>query len=855
MTASPAILNDCQNLEDEVRKEEVYDRMVNSYVEKCAEDFTKRHNFADEMKKEYVSYVFITPDFSKDCLTIYCLKSGQEDVREIIQDKIDAKKEKLIKSVTKFDYPKRHGGLQVSLKPGGEVDCISPAPSSNDIVSLDVLACSEDRPDKDAFRLYGDLEHMEAESTMKITKQNTHYLWGKLHCKSTEMAERAIRVCNRQGFPFCLFKDIQLSWPRPELNANSTGVKYIRVMMKQMVRKVKQVNLHLHDKKWQPNKQFFMLGKEHCKVKWFGDGTGAFTLQQPYISDHKLFAAVREAFGWNLEIEIVRHKAPKPEHPGFERERYLMSNLLVNYVESSRNTRIVPDSDFYQSESVYREDVIEFFDSAHGEGFLDLFRKKKPLTDNLPKTGLFISSVEYCTAMVVKTEVFDCVKEGIDFVRETADRNHMGVKVIVENTNTGLIRVTMTGKDKLSVDKVGSVIGKVVQPEIIRGMDEGSSKKGETGSHGHLSMSSRKDAFLFMRSCGGQAFMKNKIEPIYDVKCVIHPVDETMHIHGPPDNKFNAKMKLLHYIEDLVQPVSIRSEGDTKMPAFLVQKLLRQRFGNDLDGLRHKTGVTSACWGSKKGCLTVWGNSESVEKVKEIIKEMQTQMSSISKSSNKSGQNCVGCFSPVNGFPFRTSLCGHVFCTECIELHIRVALKDKSLPIRCVAEGCTEPLLVDDIGRACEYRSHDLKQLLDASVSFYIARGGKQSPVHHCPTPDCEGLYMVSTDEYQGQQCQCQLCGSSLCNLCHMSPYHEGYTCALWKKRELLDKDTATWFSENAELRRFCGRCGMGIEKIDGCYNVTCANCKHAVCFKCSETFETASDCYSHLDEAHGGAF
>ena len=64
---------------------------------------------------------------------------------------------------------------------------------------------------------------------------------------------------------------------------------------------------------------------------------------------------------------------------------------------------------------------------------------------------------------------------------------------------------------------------------------------------------------MFFKSCGGTSYIKNKIDAVYDVKCVIHPMEEAIYIHGPPEGKLNATKRLLAYAEHLINPVSINS--------------------------------------------------------------------------------------------------------------------------------------------------------------------------------------------------------------------------------------------------------------------------------------------------------
>ena len=61
------------------------------------------------------------------------------------------------------------------------------------------------------------------------------------------------------------------------------------------------------------------------------------------------------------------------------------------------------------------------------------------------------------------------------------------------------------------------------------------------------------------------------------------------------------------------------------------------------------------------------------------------------------------------------------------------------------------------------------------------------------------------------------------------------------------------------DVRR-CPHCKILIQRIDGCYRVTCTGCKKSICWKnkadgtpCMEIFETSSECYSHLTKEHGG--
>lgn len=51
--------------------------------------------------------------------------------------------------------------------------------------------------------------------------------------------------------------------------------------------------------------------------------------------------------------------------------------------------------------------------------------------------------------------------------------------------------------------------------------------------------------------------------------------------------------------------------------------------------------------------------------------------------------------------------------------------------------------------------------------------------------------------------------------------------------------------------------CMMLIQRIDGCYRVTCSKCQQSICWKCPRDnmpiYKTAEECYKHLTDKHGG--
>lgn len=47
------------------------------------------------------------------------------------------------------------------------------------------------------------------------------------------------------------------------------------------------------------------------------------------------------------------------------------------------------------------------------------------------------------------------------------------------------------------------------------------------------------------------------------------------------------------------------------------------------------------------------------------------------------------------------------------------------------------------------------------------------------------------------------------------------------------------------------------MQRVDGCYRVTCSRCQQSICWKCPRDkmpiYKTADECYKHLTNEHGG--
>ena len=131
----------------------------------------------------------------------------------------------------------------------------------------------------------------------------------------------------------------------------------------------------------------------------------------------------------------------------------------------------------------------------------------------------------------------------------------------------------------------------------------------------------------------------------------------------------------------------------------------------------------------------------------------------------------------------------------------------------------------------------ELRDITSASLKSYITRNPDK--VHNCSTPECEMVYVTSSE---GKRFVCRQCGANICTQCHTT-WHEGFdTCEAYKKRcsrdaELYKKSC----SRDAELNQRMSKnhhsnyvkCSAPIEheKTSGCQQVYCLVCLLVLCF------------------------
>lgn len=218
-------------------------------------------------------------------------------------------------------------------------------------------------------------------------------------------------------------------------------------------------------------------------------------------------------------------------------------------------------------------------------------------------------------------------------------------------------------------------------------------------------------------------------------------------------------------------------------------------------------------------------------------KAVQRQESDILK---RSRADCSVCLSEASE-PYLTS-CGHVYCKAC--LTNQCSHTTDNFPIRCLglAGACDAPLNLEDLQSAIPTTAFEI--LLRMSLESYIRR--ESTTLHYCPTPDCNHLYRLPTNN---QPFTCPSCFCSACLSCHY-PDHDGQTCQQYQIT-LVGTAFQEWKTDNGV--RDCPKCATPIQKEDGCNHIHCLACSTHFCWRCMLVFDGSGSTYRHMTEVHGG--
>ena len=328
-----------------------------------------------------------------------------------------------------------------------------------------------------------------------------------------------------------------------------------------------------------------------------------------------------------------------------------------------------------------------------------------------------------------------------------------------------------------------------------------------------------------------------------------------LNIYGTEGNRERAKIELNHKISQIVGKGMVFNDIQLKSYPPGVMKFLVTEFGHDLSGLAGKVGnseIQDAILNVHRHTLSLLCTVQAHGVIKQCLEEYCNRVAPLVEGrgqvllENRIPECCV-CFSEIEDLTevYRLEYCGHEYCLDCIQL--QTEQNSIQIPLKCAAENCEQTFVWQDFETLFKKTKFKLEDLLRASVSSHIV--ANSATVKNCPTPDCDMIYVVTTD---GKPFTCSHCRVKLCTSCHVQ-YHDGLTCAMYQSGYIpVDREVREWMNRDRESRKLCPCCRSPIEKTGGCNNMTCKNCKKHICWVCLEFFDTDQECYGHLHNKHG---
>ncbi|KAI9334399.1 hypothetical protein BDR26DRAFT_866992 [Obelidium mucronatum] len=211
--------------------------------------------------------------------------------------------------------------------------------------------------------------------------------------------------------------------------------------------------------------------------------------------------------------------------------------------------------------------------------------------------------------------------------------------------------------------------------------------------------------------------------------------------------------------------------------------------------------------------------------------------------------------------------CGHIYCKECMDRYLDLSVREMSLkseyPFLCPESGCKSPInLAYDETLKRLLSKEQVEKVLDG----FKTHDPRSTSIVSCPRASCDSVVMKQVSG--GSLVYCETCGTTWCDRClvRVKGEHSLYHCdsqfvddlrsryiQLVEGSELKGKvdekhpwiqTYIRWLEGNEIARKWvlqnasiCPSCGLGIEKNDGCFHITCI-CGCHFCYECGNAYK-----------------
>lgn len=232
---------------------------------------------------------------------------------------------------------------------------------------------------------------------------------------------------------------------------------------------------------------------------------------------------------------------------------------------------------------------------------------------------------------------------------------------------------------------------------------------------------------------------------------------------------------------------------------------------------------------------------------------------------SENGRQCPCCLSKKDEGSFYTMSCckNKGFCRHCLNKQIKSDLTHEggnawiNGGLKCPF--CKKSICKKDIDSLVEKSLAEYIEENKKSVDFN--NGRKDSNYRHCPTPDCDGYFLIKKDDNGKNiigRVICPMCKKGYCNDC-LIDHLSDKTCQKAKdEAKKLEAEKIKWSDALKKCRddkaKNCPKCKIKIEKTIGCMHMTCKNCNFEFCWNClgHDNSKGQNGGYPHINKGDG---
>jgi ariadne-1 len=200
--------------------------------------------------------------------------------------------------------------------------------------------------------------------------------------------------------------------------------------------------------------------------------------------------------------------------------------------------------------------------------------------------------------------------------------------------------------------------------------------------------------------------------------------------------------------------------------------------------------------------------------------------------------DCPICYAPTPAEHVACLRCGHAACEGCWADYLTEQLSSTAsaaVKTRCVQTGCScivTRALVNQLSLSSATDASLLLGMWDRSLARNFIESSRT--MAWCPGQGCNRAFQALTPL---RDVECDSCGTAFCFRCGHSA-HRPVECSLlgqWLDKCNDESETANWMLVNTKK---CPKCGVRIEKNQGCNHMKCKSCAYEFCWVCTGPWE-----------------